>query len=114
MVAEDEDELYEYEFTPEEAMHRRDRKPQAVLSEGQAVFWRYSSGMLTTLLHFSLAGGKSLEDLPTILRRPAHRCSIHRFRVSSHNVSLVRDWLSNITIARRYIQTIDGDDTSPC
>lgn len=47
------------DYTPDEAMFNRNRKPNAVLSEGQAVFWRYSSGMLTTLLHFSLAGGES-------------------------------------------------------
>lgn len=46
------------EFTPDEAIKRLNRRPEAILSEGQAVFWRYSSGMLTTLLHFSLAGGE--------------------------------------------------------
>lgn len=52
------EEIVKCDFTPDEAMHRRNRTPGAVLSEGQAVFWRYSSGMLTTLLHFSLAGGE--------------------------------------------------------
>lgn len=48
----------EADYTPDAAMRRLDRKPVPILSEGQAVFWRYSSGMLTTLLHFSLAGGE--------------------------------------------------------
>lgn len=48
----------EADYTPDAAMRRLDRKPAPILSEGQAVFWRYSSGMLTTLLHFSLAGGE--------------------------------------------------------
>lgn len=49
---------HEQLFKPDEAMKRRNRMPEPTLSEGQAVFWRYSAGMFTTLLHFSLAGGR--------------------------------------------------------
>lgn len=58
----------EFEYTPDKAMRRLNRKPAPVLSEGQAVFWRYSSGMLTTLLHFSLAGGKFGRFLEGVLQ----------------------------------------------
>ena len=46
------------EFTCDAAILRRDRRPRAVLSEGQAVFWRYSTDMFDALGHFSLAGGR--------------------------------------------------------
>lgn len=46
---------------PEEAMRRNDRfgegdRREPSLEEGQAVFWRYSGGIFTALMHFSLAG----------------------------------------------------------
>lgn len=46
---------------PEEAMSRNDRfgeggRREPSLEEGQAVFWRYSGGIFTALMHFSLAG----------------------------------------------------------
>lgn len=41
---------------PDEAMRNNNRYPEPTLAEGQAVFWRYSGQIFTSLLHFSLAG----------------------------------------------------------
>lgn len=46
-------------FTPTEAIQSRNRRPPPTLSEGQAVFWRYSADMFDALGHFSLAGGET-------------------------------------------------------
>lgn len=100
MVEDDIEEILKSDFTPDEAMHKRNRQPQAVLSEGQAVFWRYSSGMLTTLLHFSLAGGKLfcraalLIYLPVLRYRLIYMIALlSRLCFSSHHGSPTRNWI---------------------
>ena len=42
------------------------------MSEGQAVFWRYSSQIFSALLHYSLAGGFSANRLVGVLRETSY------------------------------------------
>ena len=59
-------------------MLRRDRQPPSVLSEGQAVFWRYSVDMFTSLLHFSLAGGFASARIMSVLHETGYLTSSSR------------------------------------
>jgi hypothetical protein len=43
-------------------------RPDPVLAQGQAVFWRYSTQIFGALLHFSLAGGFSATRVVNVLR----------------------------------------------
>lgn len=66
------------EYTCEAAMLRRDRHPPPILSEGQAVFWRYSVDMFTSLLHFSLAGGFASARIMSVLNETGYLTSNSR------------------------------------
>ena len=46
--------------------------PEPTVSEGQAVFWRYSSQIFSALLHFSLAGGFSANRVVGVLRETSY------------------------------------------
>ena len=51
------------------ALHR---VPDPIVSEGQAVFWRYSSQIFSALLHYSLAGGFSASRVVGVLRETSY------------------------------------------
>lgn len=54
----DRSDISEKSYSPDETMLERNRRPLPILSQGQAVFWRYSNDMFMSLLHYSLAGGQ--------------------------------------------------------
>lgn len=66
------------EYTPERAIQEQNRACLPVLSEGQAVFWRYSGDMFTTLLHFSLAGGFASARIMSVLYETGYLTSKSR------------------------------------
>lgn len=59
-----------YAATP--AIYTPNRRPAASVSEGQAVFWRYSSQIFSALLHYSLAGGFSANRVVGVLRETSY------------------------------------------
>ena len=97
-------------YSPDKAMSERNRRPLPVLSEGQAVFWRYSGDMFHALLHFSLAGGRPASPnrlLPLLLT-----VGLCRLRITSHHVRSSRNWISDLFLTRCHISPFDGDDSS--
>lgn len=66
------------ECTPMQAMRVNNRVAAPSLSEGQAVFWRYSAQIFTALMHFSLA-----------VRLSVHRPS----RLSTNANLLIPGWI---------------------
>jgi len=53
---------------PDKTLLRMNRHPVPTLSEGQAVFWRYSTQIFSALMHFSLASGFSAVRVVNVLR----------------------------------------------
>jgi len=58
------------DFTPPSSGGTRSGPPS--LSEGQAVFWRYSGPIFGALMHFSLAGGFSAPKLGAAMRETGY------------------------------------------
>jgi hypothetical protein len=50
------------------------------VAEGQAVFWRYSSLIFSSLLHFSLAGGFSATRVMNVLQETNYLTGVDRNR----------------------------------
>lgn len=57
-----------------------DFRPSPTLSQGQAVFWRYSVQIFSALLHFSLAGGFSANRIMNVLRETSYLTGEERDR----------------------------------
>lgn len=76
------------------------RKREPSLAEGQAVFWRYSGGIFTALMHFSLAGELGRPSFVVdllVLIPPAHRW----FLCAEADSNNARDWISHLCLPRR-------------
>ncbi len=56
------------EAAPQPSLSSPNYHPPPTVSQGQAVFWRYSIQIFSALLHFSLAGGFSAVRVVNVLR----------------------------------------------
>lgn len=93
---------------PGHAIANPDYQPPPILSEGQAVFWRYSAQIFSALLHFSLAGGFSATRIINVLQETNYltgKARDHTYRRLLETTQAIIDYMVSVdvlSVGRRY------------
>ncbi|ORY26804.1 hypothetical protein BCR39DRAFT_560389 [Naematelia encephala] len=87
-------------FTPRSTISSPNYNPPATISQGQAVFWRYSSQIFSALLHFSLAGGFSAIRVVNVLKETGYLTGKDRDRTYKRlleTTQAILDYMNDLT-----------------